>query len=62
MTAVPSNIHLLDSRGCLNVSDYAALCWPVLERLTAAVLVSGLNAAEIGKQHVVVSPQWTDEI
>jgi len=39
----------------LNVDDYAALCWPVLERLTAAVIIQH-------KQHAVVSPQWTDEI
>jgi len=28
--------HLLDERGRLNAGNYAALCWPVLERLTAA--------------------------
>jgi len=38
------NAHLLDSRGRLN-AVYAALCWPVLERLTAAALVSGLSTA-----------------
>jgi len=36
----------LDSRSRVNADDYAALCWPVLERLTAAVLISGLNTAE----------------
>jgi len=25
--------------------DYAALCWPVLERLMAATLVSGMSTA-----------------
>jgi len=45
MTAVPSNAELLDSRHCLNADDYAALCWPVLERLIEAVLVSGLRMA-----------------
>jgi len=44
------------TRGRLNADDYAALCWPVLQRLTAAVVISGLNTAQ------VVSPQWTDEI
>jgi len=38
------NAHLLDSRGRLN-AVYAALCWPVLERLTAAILVSDLSRA-----------------
>jgi len=37
MTAVPRNVHLLDSRGRLNAGDYVVLCWPVLERLTTAV-------------------------
>ena len=37
--------HLLEARGRLNAGDYAALCWPVLERLTAAKLVSGLIRA-----------------
>jgi len=45
MTAVPRNAHLLDVRGRLNAGDYAELCWPVLERLTAAKLVSGMSAA-----------------
>jgi len=40
------NVHLLDSRGRLNAGDYAALCLPVLERLVAAVLISGLNTTE----------------
>jgi len=44
MTAVPRNAHLLDAHG-LNAGDYAALCWPVLERLTAAKLVSGMSTA-----------------
>jgi len=48
---VPRNAHLLDVRGRLNVGDYAALCWPVLERLTAAKRSS---------RHAVVSLQWTD--
>jgi len=29
----------------LNAGDYSALCWPVLERLTAAKLVSGMSTA-----------------
>jgi len=37
--------HLLDARGRLNAGDYAALCLPVLERLTAAELVSGMSTA-----------------
>jgi len=37
--------HLLEARGRLNAGDYAALCWPVLERLTAATLVSGMSTA-----------------
>jgi len=45
MTAVPRNAHLLDARSRLNADDYAALCWPVLERLTAAVLICGLSTA-----------------
>ena len=45
MTAVPRNAHLLDARGRLNAGDYVALCWPVLERLTAAKLVSGMSTA-----------------
>jgi len=45
MTAVPRNAHLLDVRGRLNASDYTALCWPVLERLTAAKLVNGMSTA-----------------
>jgi len=58
MTAVPAGIaHLLDSRGRLNAGDYAAFCWPVLERLTAAVLISGLST-----EAARGSPQWTDEI
>jgi len=33
-------------RACyLNAGDYAALCWPVLERLTAAKLVSDMSTA-----------------
>jgi len=42
---MPRNAHLLDARGRLNASDYAALCWPVLERLTAAKLVNGISTA-----------------
>jgi len=45
MTAVPRNAHPLDARGRLNAGDYAALCWPVLEHLTAAKLVSGMSTA-----------------
>jgi len=45
--------HLLDARGRLNAGDHAALCWPVLERLTAV---------KRQQQHAVVSLQWTDEI
>jgi len=45
MTAVPRNAHLLDAHGRLHAGDYGALCWPVLERLTAAKLVSGLSTA-----------------
>ena len=45
MTAVPRNTHLLDACGRLNALHYATLCWPVLERLTAAKLVSGLGTA-----------------
>jgi len=45
MTAMPRNAHLLDARGRLNAADYAALRWPVLERLTAAKLVSGMTTA-----------------
>ena len=45
MTAVPRNARLLDARGRLNAGDYVALCWPVLERLTAAKLVSGISTA-----------------
>jgi len=45
MTAVPRNAHLLDSRGRLNAGDYAELCWPDLEHLTTAVLVSGLSSS-----------------
>jgi len=44
MTMVPRNAHLLDAHGRLN-ADYAALCLPVLERLTAAKLVSTAAAA-----------------
>jgi len=45
MTAVPRNAHLLDTRGRMNAGDYTALCWPVLEHLTAAKLVSGMSTA-----------------
>jgi len=45
MTAVPRNAHLSDARGRLNAGDYVVLCWPVLERLTAAKLVSGMSTA-----------------
>jgi len=45
MTAVPRNAHLLDVHGRLNAGDYVALCWPVLERLTAALLISCLGTA-----------------
>jgi len=45
MTAVPRNAHLLDASGRLHAGDYAASCWPVLERLTAAKLVSGMSTA-----------------
>jgi len=38
-------VRLLDARGCLNAGDYASLCWPVLERLTAAKLVNGMSTA-----------------
>jgi len=44
MTAEPRNAHLLDAHG-LNAGDYAALCWPVLERLTAAKLIGMSTAA-----------------
>jgi len=37
--------HLLDACGRLNAGNYAALCWPVLKRLTAAKLVSGMSTA-----------------
>ena len=50
------NAHLLDSRGRLN-AVYAALCWPVLERLTAAILVSDLSRAAAARPPPVVSPQ-----
>ena len=33
------------ARSRLNAGDYAASCWPVLERLTAAKLVSGMSTA-----------------
>jgi len=59
MTVVPRNAHLLDARGRLYAGDYAVLCWPVLERLTAAKLVSGMSMAAA---HAVVSLQWTGEI
>ena len=36
---------VVDARGRLNASDYAALCWSVLERLTAAKLISGTSTA-----------------
>jgi len=39
------NAQLLDARGRLNAGNYAALCWPVFERLTAAKLVSGMSTA-----------------
>jgi len=45
MTAVPRIAQLLDARSRLNAGDYAALCWPVLEHLTAAKLVSDLSTA-----------------
>jgi len=45
MTAVPSNAHLLDASGRLHAGDYASLCWPVLERLMAAILVSDMSTA-----------------
>jgi len=45
MTAMPRNAQLLDAHGRLNAVDYAAACWPVLERLTAAKLVSGMSTA-----------------
>jgi len=47
MAAVPRNVHLLDSRG--HAGDYRALCWPVMERLTAAVLISRRNTAEAAR-------------
>jgi len=50
MTAVPKNAHLLDARSRLNASDYAALCWPVLERLTAAILVSGMSTVAAARR------------
>jgi len=45
MTAVPRNAHQLVACGRLKMGDYLALCWPVLERLTAAKLVSGMSTA-----------------
>jgi len=45
MTAMPSNAHLLDACGRLNAGDNTAFYWPVLERLTAAKLVSGMSTA-----------------
>jgi len=51
--------HLLDSCSRLNAGDYAALCWPVLERLTVAVLIRDLNIVEAA---CGLSTQWTDEI
>jgi len=49
MTAVPRNVYLLDLCGRLTAGDYAVLCWPVLERPTAAVLISGLNTTEAAR-------------
>jgi len=42
---VPRNAHQLDLRSRLNAGDCTALCWPVLVRLMAAVLLSGLSTA-----------------
>jgi len=40
-----TNAHLLDAHSRLNADDYAAFCWPALERLTAAKLVSDMSTA-----------------
>jgi len=39
------NAHLLDACSRLNADDYVVLCRPVLKRLTAAKLVSGMSTA-----------------
>ena len=57
---MPRNAHLLDARGRLNASDYAALCWPVLERLTAAKLVNGISTAASARVGAVLRMSAVD--
>jgi len=58
MSAVPSTVHVLDSRGCLTAGHYASLCWPFLERMTAAVVISGLNTAEAAHGSKSAVDRW----